>query len=754
MKQQVFNGYEGFTLQDSRLSFEEEEKQVREKINVVYIVLDDVGFAQLECYGSSIHTPNINRLADTGIRYNNFHTTAICSATRASLLTGANHHAAGVATVVDHYTGFPNQLGHLNPAYATIAEILKEYGYATYAVGKWHLTPLEDIHEQGNVTYWPLQKGFDKYYGFLDGFTDQYHPSLVKDNSTISQPKQPEDGYHLSSDLSDQAIHYLYQHHLGHPDQPFFLYLAYGCGHSPHQAPKEYIDRYQGAFDEGWDVIREKWYNRQKELGIIPPDANLTERNPYVKPWEELSADEKKVYARFMEVFAAFLEYTDVQIGRVIDYIESIGERENTVIVFLSDNGASAEGGYTGRFVQEKSMGLLTDEDDLKLSLEHFNDMGTEYSSMNYPIGWAHVGNTPFQWYKSWVHAGGVKDPLIISYPKVIKDVGSIRKQYHHVSDITPTILEAVGVKKPEFIKGVHQKPFTGTSLYYTFSHADAASQKTVQYYEQCGNRGIWKDGWKLVTNHILIDDYADDTWELYHTESDYSESENVAGLYPDKVEELKNLWFKEASANHVFPLGRGSHIISTPKQQNEELNAYRIRLGEEVYTYENIIEPFKTGQMLAFNRRNSVVHLILNHRREQEGTLYAVGSRFGGYTAFIRDNRLHFTYNYHMESYHTAVTPELPEGEIDIRVETEMKDQGGIIRLFVNGEKKAETEFEKFINMLEIVSSIRDGANSSVDPHNHLPFPYEGDIKKIVFHGAPYEFATRELLDEFWTKD
>lgn len=752
MAEKKFNGYAGITLTDSRLSFEPEEQ--RKKTNVVYIVLDDVGFAQLECYGSSIQTPNINRLAQSGLRYNNFHTTAICSATRASLLTGANHHAAGVATVVDHYTGYPNQLGHLAPSYATIAEILKEYGYANYAVGKWHLAPIEDIHEQGNVTYWPLQKGFDKYYGFLDGFTDQYHPSLVKDNSVIQQPKQPEEGYHLSEDLSDQAIHYLFEHTNGHPDQPFFLYLAYGCGHSPHQAPREYIEKYRHKFDEGWDVIREQWYTRQKELGIIPPDAKLTDRNPYVKPWKDLTQDEKLVYTRFMEVYAAFLEYTDTQIGRVLDYLEEIGERENTIIVFLSDNGASAEGGLTGRFVQERSMGILSDEEELQISLKHLDEMGSEFSSMNYPIGWAHVGNTPFQWYKSWVHAGGVKDPLIISYPEYIKDAGKIRTQYHHVSDITPTILDVLGLKKPDTIKGVHQKPFTGTSLKYTFLDGDAPNEKVVQYYEQAGNRGIWKDGWKLVTNHVLVDEYDQDVWELYHTDEDYSEAVNVAALYPDKVEELKNLWFAEAAKNNVFPLGQGSHVLFTEKRKRDNLEHVKISLKEEEYSYKNVIEPFQTDGLLAFNRRNNVIVIQLQHKNGQEGTLYSVGNRFGGYTAFIKDNRLCYTYNFHLESYQRAVSEALPEGDLTLRIETRLTDKGAEVILYVNGKPCGSTHIEKFINMLEIVTSIKDGSVTSVDPDNKLPFVYPVPIKEIVFKAAPYEFKTKELLEEFFYMD
>ncbi len=759
MREKVFNGYEGFTIKDSKLSFEKEEWQPKSRTNVVYIVLDDVGFAQLGCYGSNIHTPHINRLADEGLRYNNFHTTAICSATRASLLTGVNHHAAGVATVIGNYAGFPNQLGHINPSCATLAEILKEYGYATFAVGKWHLSPVDDSHGQGNVTYWPLQKGFDRYYGFLGGSTDQYHPSLVRDNTKVRQPRQPEEGYHLSADLSDQAIRYLYHHHLDRPEQPFFLYLAYGCGHCPHQAPLEYIDKYKGAFDDGWDVIRERWFARQKELGVIPQDANLTGRNPRVAPWESLSADEKKVYARYMEVFAGFLEYTDAQIGRVVDYIDSIGERDNTLIVLLSDNGASAGGGYSGLFVREKARGFFeeTKEDDFQLALEHFADMGTEYSSEIYPAGWGHAGNTPFQWYKSWVHAGGIKDPLIIRYPSAIKDAGGIRKQYHHVSDITPAVLEAIGITKPAFLKGVPQKPFTGTSLYYTFADAQAASRKPVQYYEHGGNRGIWKDGWTLVANHALTDDYADDVWELYHTETDYSESENVAEHYPDKVEELKNLWFKEASANHVFPLGRGPHLLATKKRRREELDDRHRRMKEVSYAYENIIEPFESSAPLDFQDRSSVVQVTLDHRNDKAGTLYAVGNRFGGYTAFIRDNRLHFTYNYHMESYDTAVTPELPEGEVVIRVETEAKDPGGMVRLYVNGKQEATTRIKKMLQnrfWRGTVGSIKDGAYTSVDPHNKLPFPYEGEMKKIVFHAAPYEFASEEQRDAFWKKD
>ncbi|MBR1391893.1 MAG: arylsulfatase [Lachnospiraceae bacterium] len=741
-----FNGYEGFTLQSSRLSFTEEPK--REKTNVVYIVLDDVGFAQLGCYGSNIHTPNMDRLAAEGLRYNNFHTTAICSATRASLLTGANHHAAGVATVVDTPNGFPNNQGHLNPSYATLAEVLKENGYATFAVGKWHLAPLEDVSDQGPYDNWPLAKGFDRFYGFMEGYTDQYHPALIQDNSAVKQPKDSKDGYHLSEDLSDHAIHYLFQHTNAYPEKPFFLYLAYGAGHSPHQVPQKYIDHYKGAFDEGWDVIRDTWFENQKKSGIIPADAELTERNQYVKAWDSLNADEKKLYARYMETFAGFLEHTDEQIGRVLDYLEEIGELDNSIVVLLSDNGASAEGGKEGRFSQERALDMLEEGIEAAFALSHIDEIGTEWSAPHYPIGWANAGNTPFQWYKSFVHSGGVKDPLIVRYPKGIKNAGGVRSQYHHVSDITPTVLEALHIEKPEQVKGVNQLPMTGTSFLYTFSDAQEGTRKPVQYYEQCGNRGIWQDGWKLVTNHLLIDRYEDDTWELYHTDVDYSEAHNVAEQYPEKVEVLKALWFAEAGKNGVFPLGTGSHLARTGKQKLQDLEQYRVAFEEVTYRYHHVIEPFRTGRKLFFNQRNHEIDIRLTHHRDWEGTLYAGGHRYGGYTAFIKDNRLHYTYNSAMHAYYRAVTEELPEGEFAIRIVTRLTGPAsGNVTLFVNGAEAASVQIEKFFFGLEINFSVKDGNVAAVDPDTELPFEYPGVIEEIVFHAEALEIDVEKAL-------
>lgn len=749
MREKKFNGEIGMTLRDSKLSFESTPS--KKKPNVVYIVLDDVGFAQLGCYGSNIHTPNIDKLAESGLRYNNFHTTAICSATRSSLLTGANHHTVGLGNVTDTCTGFPNNQGWLKPEYATLAEILQEQDYANFAVGKWHLLPLDRVEDQGPYQNWPLQKGFDKFYGFMEGFTDQYHPDLIKDNSVIQPPKSSKDGYHLSEDLSEQAIHYIYQHTTAYPDRPFFLYLAYGAAHSPHQAPKEYIDRYKGKFDEGWDVIRERWFENQKKLGIIPENTVLTPRNELVKAWAELSADEKKVYARYMEVFAGFLEHTDEQIGKVVDYLDAIGQRENTVIVLLSDNGTSAEGGQEGHFVHEKSLDILKTGTEVQIALEHYDEMGSEYSSLHYPIGWANVGNTPFQWYKSWTHAGGVKDPLIISYPEYIKEQGGVRSQYHHVTDITPTILELLGIEKPEVIKGVHQKPFQGVSMKYSLNGEDEPTRKHIQYYEMVGNRALWKDGWKVIANHFQVENYMDDIWELYHTDADYSEAEDVAEKYPEKVKELVSLWFAEAGKNGVFPLGEGSHFVTTHAGKVPQIDYF---LKEQVFTYKKVLELIRISRGLSFNRRNNRVTIDLKHSAENAGILYQAGNRFGGYILYIKDNRLHYTYNYHLEEFYRAVSDELPEGKLKIHVDTILTATGGKVVLRVNGTEVAQTDISRFVFMFVFKVALKDGISSSVDLDIDLPFEYNGEIEQIEFRAAPQAVPSKEILDEFFRLD
>lgn len=752
-----FNGFIGITEEDS-ISSHEIAKNTPNRPNIVYIVLDDVGFAQLGCYGSTIHTPNIDKLAGNGLRYNNFHTTAICSATRASLLTGANHHTVGISTVVDTLDGsYPCKNGYLDPHYATMAEVLKEYGYTNFAVGKWHLAPFAEATDAGPFHNWPLGKGFDRFYGFMEGYTDQYTPDLVKDNERIRPPKSPQEGYHLSEDLAQQAIKLVGRQHLIYPEKPFFLYFALGAAHAPHQAPKEYIDRYRGKFDDGWDKIREQWLENQKRLGIVPEDTRLSERNEFVKPWDELTDDEKKVYARYMEVYAGFLEHADAQIGKVVDYLEEIGVMDDTVIVLLSDNGASAEGGKNGRVNQEKSLNLLEETDNVALTLPHLEELGSsEYSNPHYPVGWANAGNTPFQWYKSWVYSGGVKDPLIISYPRGIQARGEIRTQYLHVVDIAPTVLEILGVTKPSHIKGVPQKDYHGISFRYTFDAPDAQNRKHIQYYEQTGNRGIWKDGWKAITNHIRTEDYITEEWELYHTDEDFSETVNVAEKYPEKLQELIALWYVEAGKYGVLPLGSGPYLVKTPQQLMKIGAKNKFYLEAQKFVYNQVRYPIDISRNTMFNRRNHKISVVINHSASNEGILYSAGNRFGGYALYIKENRLAYVYNYHRQQVFRVVSrDELPEGSIRVCLQFVLTERGtALARLFVNGKAQGETEITGFIFMMETHANLKDGGSSPVSDDFELPFEYPAPLDEVTLEAASYLADRDELLEHFFAID
>lgn len=752
-----FNGSIGITEADS-ISSHEIENKIPNSPNIMYIVLDDVGFAQLGCYGSNINTPNIDRLAQGGLRYNNFHTTAICSATRASLLTGANHHTVGISTVVDTLDGsYPNRNGYLDPQYATTAEVLKEYGYTNLAVGKWHLAPFEEATDAGPFHNWPLGKGFDRFYGFLEGYTDQYTPDLVKDNERITAPKTPEEGYHLSEDLAEQAIRLVNRQHVVYPDKPFFLYFALGAAHAPHQAPKEYIDKYKGKFDEGWDYIREQWLENQKRLGIVPENTQLNPRNEFVKAWDELSENEKKVYARYMEVYAGFLEHADSQIGRVIDYLKKIGEYDNTVIVLLSDNGASAEGGKNGRINQEKSLNLLEETNNVELTLSHLEELGSsKYSNPHYPVGWANAGNTPFQWYKSWVHSGGVKEPLIVSYPNGIRAKGEIRQQYLHVTDIAPTILDILGVKKPSHIKGVPQKDYHGVSFAYTFDAPEAPNRKHTQYYEQTGNRGIWHDGWKAITNHIHTDDYVKEEWELYHTDEDFSEAKNVADEYPEKLQELILLWYAEAGKYGVLPLGDGPYLVKNQKELIKEVASNQFFIKPQKFEYNDVLFPLDITTKTMFNRRNHKITVEIEHKKEKEGILYSAGNRFGGYVLYIKDNHLKYAYNYHREQVFTAVSrDELFEGHLTLQVQFALTEQGtALAKLYVNGVEQGETEIKGFIFMMETHAYLKDGGTSPVTEDYTLPFEYPAPLERVVIEAASFLADKKEIEEQFFQID
>ena len=569
-QQQPFQGVIGKTLAESKEAWTPPIKAPKGAPNVIWILLDDVGFGASSTFGGVIRTPTFDSLANNGLRYTNFHTTAICAPTRAALLTGRNSsrvHMAGFAHTVLS-AGFPGWDGRIPSDKGTIAEILRENGYNTFQVGKYGLTPDEDATDAGPFDRWPSGKGFDHNFGFLGSQTDQYKPDLVEDNAHATP-----DGRHLNEQITDKAIFYLTRQHKVAPDKPFFLYYAPGATHAPHQVSKEWSDQYVGKFDAGWDAFREEVFARQKKLGIIPANAVLPARNPGIKAWNSLSADEKKLYARFMEVYAGYLTYTDHEVGRLINYLKESGQLDNTLIyVVIGDNGASKEGTANGDIDRQLFSSPLSDEANLKYNLAKIGEIGTpDAVEGNYPLGWAQAANTPFKYWKQDANSeGGTRNPLIVFYPKGIKDKGTIRTQYGHVIDLLPTTLEYLGIQAPEYIRGIKQDTIQGTSLVYSFDHPDAPSQHHVQYYYIFGSRSIYKDGWKAeVYHHPDFTDlakaganqpapssgFSTDTWELYDLNSDFNERIDLAKKYPEKLKELQDLFDAQAKNNNLYPL-------------------------------------------------------------------------------------------------------------------------------------------------------------------------------------------------------
>jgi arylsulfatase A-like enzyme len=652
--------------------------------NILYIVLDDTGYADIGCYGSLIETPNIDAMAADGLRYRDFHVNAMCSPTRASLLSGCNHHTTGMGFIAEIDMGFPGYQGCVGHQYGFISETLVNNGYATYAVGKWHLMPPEVRTSLGPFDQWPLGRGFQKYYGFLGAATGQFYPDLAYGNEFISPPQTPDEGYHLSEDLANRTISYIGDLKSNDPEKPFFCYLAFGAHHSPLQAPKEYIDRYDGKFSEGWDVYRKKVFQKQKRLGIIPQDCQLP-GDDYIAPnWDTLTDKEKRIFARYMEVYAGFVSHTDAQIGRVVDYLKKIGQYNNTLIVFMSDNGASAEGGRWGttshgyHYVTEKDQPLI-DEIEMK-------SLGSADVKAHYPSGWARACNTPLRMYKSWTHCGGIKVPLIMSYPDRIKDKGGIRTQYHHVIDINKTVLEICNIEQPGIINGVSQEPKHGISMTYTFDKSDEKTHRHVQYYEMVGNRSIWADGWKAVTDHAVNPtlDFSKDIWELFNTDEDYSECNNLANKYPEKLRELMDLWWHEAGKYNVLPLAE-SHLKKAENFNSKKMYRYAPSKPKTHYLY---YPEFTFGPGPRLAQDSFIANAYVTYKAGDEGVLYASGDNNGGYALYIQDRKIKFHNNWcSIKHYHVDSDIMLPEGELELAFDFVLTRLGaGVGRLLING--------------------------------------------------------------------
>jgi arylsulfatase len=528
--------------------------------NVVMVVLDDVGFAQLGCFGGGIDTPNIDRLAAEGLRYNRFHVTSVCSSTRACLLTGRNHHAVGMGLTQESVLGFPGYTGRIPKSAATLARTLRDNGWNTMAVGKWHLTARGEYSAAGPFERWPLGLGFEKYYGFLGAETSQWAPELVRDNTHVDPPRSPEEGYHLTEDLVDEALRALQdQRQAAQGAKPFFLYFAPGAAHAPHQVAEEWIEPYRGRFDDGWEAWRERAYERQLAEGIIPPGTVLTPRPAWVPEWSTLSDDERRLYARYMEVFAGFVTHTDHQLGRLFDALD-----DDTLVLLLSDNGASAEGGITGTL--NEAAAWLGSGEPLEEAVERIDEIGGHTTFNHYPYGWAWAGNAPLRLWKRYAWLGGVRTPLIVRWGSQVSGAGAVRDQFCHAVDLYATVLDAAGVDQPAVVDGVAQQPVDGRSIVPTFGDATVEAPRKLQYFEMMGSRGLYLDGWKAVTNHVANQfdershiegsfDFDTDRWSLFNLEDDFSESTDLADAEPARLKAMEETWWGEAGRNQVLPL-------------------------------------------------------------------------------------------------------------------------------------------------------------------------------------------------------
>ena len=698
--------------------------------NIVMIVLDDTGFAHFNCYGSTLASPNIDRLAAGGLRYTGFHTTALCSPTRACLLSGRNHHAVGMRGISNWNTGYPNMRGGITPRAATIAELLRDHGYATYAAGKWHLAPMEETSAAGPHHNWPLQKGFDRFYGFLQGETDQFHPELTHDNHHIDPPRTAADGYHISEDLIDQSCGWIRDLVSVRADRPFFLYLAFGAMHAPHQAPDEYLQRWRGRFDEGYDVLRERWFARQVQMGIIPPDTTMAPRNPGVPPWDKLTPNQQRFSCRLQEAFAAMLEHTDAQIGRLLEFLESTGQLDNTLLMVLSDNGASREGGPFG-VMDEFSFfnGLWEDIDQL---VEHrLDDIGSERSHSNYPWGWAQAGNSPLRWYKQNTYGGGVRDPLVVHWPAGIAARGEVRTQFCHAIDLAATVLHITNAPAPATVAGVEQIPMHGCSLQPTFDDGAASPPRAVQYFEQMGHRGIWADGWKATTYHQPGHAYDDEEWELFHLDADFSECRNLATERPEKLREMIDLWWSQASEMGVLPLDDRTIELfgGTPRPGTPHARSRYDYLAPISHIPSDVCPP------LGGRPWTLTISVVIDGNSATEGVLYARGSHNVGQSFFIKDGQLHFDYNALGTHFRATAPLSLSAGRHMLTARFERAEAVGTIVIGADGADLASVAIPKLVRMLGSTGlDIGRDALSTVVSDYEGPFPFTDTIERASF--------------------
>ncbi|MBK6426995.1 MAG: sulfatase-like hydrolase/transferase [Blastocatellia bacterium] len=670
--------------------------------NVLIVLIDDMGFGQSEAFGGPIHMPTVTKLANAGLRYNQFHTTALCSPTRAALLSGRNHHTNNMGSITETATMFPGQTGQRPNAVAPLAEMLRLNGYSTAAFGKSHETAAWEVSPSGPTDRWPTRSGFDHFYGFIGGETNQWAPAIYEDMSRVELPDDP--NYHFMTDMTDKAIAWTKAQKSLTPDRPFFTYFAPGATHAPHHVPKEWIAKYKGKFDQGWDKVREETLARQIKLGVVPPGTKLAPKPEAIKDWDTLSADEKRLFARQMEVFAGFGEYADTEVGRLIDAIAELGQLDNTLVFFIvGDNGASAEGTMNGVLYEMTYFnGVQETVPDI---LARIDDLGAANTYPHYAAGWAVAGDTPFTWTKQVAGSyGGTRNGMVVHWPKGITAKNEVRSQWHHVIDIAPTILAAAGLPEPKSVNGTPQSPIEGVSMLYSFSDAKAASTHKTQYFEIFGNRGIYSDGWLANTVHRAPWEskgrhpLAEDVWELYNVAVDFSAATNLAASNPAKLKELQDLFMVEAAKHHALPLDdRFLERTNAALVGRPDLMGGRTSLT----VYEGMIGMTENVFINAKNRSHTVTADVTIPKGGANGVILAQGGRFGGWSLYLKDGVPTYYYNFvGMGVSKVASSAPLPEGKATIRFEFTYDGgglgKGGVGALFVNGQKVGEGRIDR----------------------------------------------------------
>jgi arylsulfatase A-like enzyme len=777
MAKKRFKGRIALDVRDSKEDWSAfEPPRAREGApNILYIVWDDVGFGAFDCYGGLIETPNMARIADMGLRYTQFHTTALCSPTRACLLTGRNATSNGMACISELATGYPSSNGRVPFENAMIAQVLADQGYSTYALGKWHLTPDYDNHAAGSRTQWPLGRGFERFYGFLGGETNQWYPLLIQDNQSIDQPYLPEEGYHFTKDITDKALQYIRDGNASDPDKPWFLYFAPGAGHAPHHVPKEWADKYKGKFDMGYEKYREQVIARQIEMGILPEGTKLAPLNAYagetgpsgqpwpeqdtVRPWDSLNDQEKQLFCRMAEVYAGFISHCDHHIGRLLDYLEETGQLDNTIIVVVSDNGASGEGGPNGTVNEMKFFNGIIDT--VAENIKYLDVLGSPKTYNHYNTGWAQAFCTPFKMYKRYAnYEGGTADPMLIAWPKGIHSKGEIRHQYCHAIDIVPTLYDCLEIEPPDVVHGYTQSEIEGVSFAHTLDDAEAPTRKGAQFYSMLGTRGIWYQGWHASTIHPATGGWGGfdrDRWELFNLQEDRSQTKNLAQEYPDKLEELKSIWAMLAGKYQALPLD-DRVAIEVLRDERPKPGKPRTR-----YVYYPGCEPVPQGVAVSTAQRSfDITAEVQVQDGAPGGVVFAQGSDTGGHTLYVKEGRVHYVYNWLGEVQQKVVASDpLGPGKHTLRLSFDVRGHDaqnsplGPARLFIDGKEMAAEEIKTqpgWFGLEGVVTVGRDTGRPASDDYESPDTFRGGVVEKVTVavkgktHSDPANQAAQAL--------